>query len=209
MTQPGDVHVLGIAFLLCREDSPHVGRWVHRVYPLAPPPRGPMAALRRHKKFSESNARQSIPTYRPGHRLNSGTFGYMGVGVPFGIGAKVARPESPVLVLHGDGSFGMNCMEIQTALRHNLPFVTLISNNGGWTARAADAPDRPPGYFLGFSHYELLVEALGGYGECVTSAEEIKPALRRAFESGKAACINVMTAPVAATTAGFGGYEAV
>jgi acetolactate synthase-1/2/3 large subunit len=78
--------------------------------------------------------RQSIPTYMPGHRLNSGPFGTMGVGVPFGVGAKAARPDKPVLVLHGDGSFGMNAMEMDTAVRHNLPVVTVISLNGGWTA---------------------------------------------------------------------------
>jgi acetolactate synthase-1/2/3 large subunit len=55
-------------------------------------------------------ARQSIPTFLPGHRLNSGTFGCMGVGLPYGIGAKVARPDKQVLVLHGDGSFGINAM---------------------------------------------------------------------------------------------------
>ena len=78
--------------------------------------------------------RQSIPTYTPGHRLNSGPFGTMGVGVPFGVGAKAAKPDKPVLVLHGDGSFGMNAMEMDTAVRHNLPIVTVISLNGGWTA---------------------------------------------------------------------------
>ena len=78
--------------------------------------------------------RQSIPTYAPGHRLNSGSFGTMGVGVPFGVGAKAARPDKPVLVLHGDGSFGMNAMEMDTAVRHNLPIVTVISLNGGWIA---------------------------------------------------------------------------
>ena len=81
--------------------------------------------------------RQSIPTFVAGHRLNSGPFGCMGVGLPFGIGAKVARPDAQVLVLHGDGSFGINAMEIDTAVRHRIPVVVVISNNGGWTA---DAP---------------------------------------------------------------------
>ena len=78
--------------------------------------------------------RQSIPTYVPGHRLNSGAFGCMGVGLPFGVGAKVAKPDTQVLVLHGDGSYGMNAMEIDTAVRHRIPIVVVISNNGGWTA---------------------------------------------------------------------------
>ena len=78
--------------------------------------------------------RQSIPTFVARHRLNSGAFGTMGVGLPFGIGAKVAKPDTQVLVLHGDGSFGLNAMELDTAARFNIPVVTVISLNGGWTA---------------------------------------------------------------------------
>jgi acetolactate synthase-1/2/3 large subunit len=65
--------------------------------------------------------RQSIPTFVARHRLNSGAFGTMGVGLPFGIGAKVAKPDTQVLVLHGDGSFGLNAMELDTAARFNIP----------------------------------------------------------------------------------------
>src|SRR6185503_7563215 len=78
--------------------------------------------------------RQSIPTFVAGHRLNSGPFGTMGTGLPFGNGAKVAKPDKQVLVLHGDGSFGINAMEIDTAVRHRINTVVVISNNGGWTA---------------------------------------------------------------------------
>ena len=73
--------------------------------------------------------RQSIPTYTPGHRLNSGAWGTMGVGLPFGLGAKVAKPDKQVLVLHGDGSYGINGMEIDTAVRHRVPVLVVISNN--------------------------------------------------------------------------------
>ncbi|MBV9134814.1 MAG: thiamine pyrophosphate-binding protein, partial [Chloroflexi bacterium] len=68
--------------------------------------------------------RQSIPTYVARHRLNSGVFGTMGVGLPFGVGAKVAKPDSQVLVLHGDGSFGLNAMELDTCARFKIPVVT-------------------------------------------------------------------------------------
>ena len=71
--------------------------------------------------------RQSIPTFVPRHRLNSGVFGTMGVGLPFGLGAKVAKPETQVLVLHGDGSFGLNGMELDTAARHKIPVVTVVT----------------------------------------------------------------------------------
>ena len=86
--------------------------------------------------------RQSIPTFVPGHRLNSGPFGCMGVGLPFGVGAKVAKPDTQVVVFHGDGSFGINAMEIDTAVRHRVPLLVVISNNGGWTG---DPEQNKPG----------------------------------------------------------------
>ena len=67
--------------------------------------------------------RQTLDTYYPGHRLNSGPFGCMGVGVPFGVGAKAAKPDKQVVVLSGDGAFGMNGMEIDSALRQKLPIL--------------------------------------------------------------------------------------
>ena len=140
--------------------------------------------------------RQSIPTYLPGHRLNSGVTGTMGVGLPYGIGAKLAKPDKQVLVLHGDGSMGMNAMEVDTAVRHNLPVVTVVSNNAGWTARSTES--RKPGRELGFTAFHEMAEALGAYGEKVEDPDEIRPALERAFASGKAAVINVIVEPTAA-----------
>jgi thiamine pyrophosphate-dependent acetolactate synthase large subunit-like protein len=75
-----------------------------------------------------------MPTFVPGHRLNSGPFGTMGVGLPFGIGAKIAKPDKQVIVVHGDGSFGLNALELDTAVRHNIPIPVVVSLNGGWTA---------------------------------------------------------------------------
>ena len=134
--------------------------------------------------------RQSIPTYRPGHRLNSGSFGTMGVGVPFGVGAKVGQPDKQVMVLHGDGSFGMNAMEMDTAVRHNIPIVTVISLNGGWTA---DPDGGKIGRTLGYQRYDKMMDAFGGHGEYVEKPSEIRPALERAYASGKAAIVNVKT----------------
>jgi len=150
--------------------------------------------------------RQSIPTYYPGHRLNSGVTGCMGVGVPFGVGAKAAKPDTQVLVLHGDGSFGLNCMEIDTALRHHLAVVTVISNNGGWTAQEKGIAK--PGRDLGFSHYEKMFEALGVHAEYVEKPEQIRPALERAFASGRAAVVNVRVDETArSSTARFSFYR--
>ncbi|ETX09062.1 thiamine pyrophosphate-binding protein [Candidatus Entotheonella palauensis] len=139
--------------------------------------------------------RQSLPCYAPGHRLNSGTTGCMGVGLPFGLGAKAAKPDKQVLVLHGDGSMGMNVMEIDTAVRHNLPIVTVVSNNGGWTAREPSI--RKPGRELGFTRFDQIGEALGAHAEWVEEPDDIRPALERAFESGKPAVVNVKTDPLA------------
>lgn len=137
--------------------------------------------------------RQSMPTFSPGHRLNSGPFGTMGVGLPFGLGAKLAKPDKQVIVVHGDGSFGLNAMELDTAVRHKLPVLVVISLNGGWTA---DAKREKPGRDLGYTRYDKLAEALGCYGEYVEKAEDIRPALERAqkqVDKGRVAVVNVRT----------------
>lgn len=139
--------------------------------------------------------RQSLPCYTPGHRLNSGVTGCMGVGLPFGIGAAAAKPDKQILVLHGDGSMGMNVMEIDTAVRHDLPVVTVVSNNGGWTAREPDI--RKPGRELGFTAYDKIGAALGAHAEQVEAPDDIRPALERAFAAGRPAVINVITDPLA------------
>jgi thiamine pyrophosphate-dependent acetolactate synthase large subunit-like protein len=148
--------------------------------------------------------RQSIPTFTAGHRLNSGPFGCMGVGLPFGVGAKVACPDKQVVVLHGDGSYGINAMEFDTAVRHKIPILVVISNNGGWTA---DPKQDKPGRNLGYTRYDKLAEDFGGYGEFVEKPHEIRPALERAYSSGRPALVNVKTDYRArATTVRFSAY---
>lgn len=150
-------------------------------------------------------ARQSIPIYESGSSLNAGPHGCMGVGIPFGIGAKVAAPDKPVVVLSGDGAFGWNGMEMDTAIRHKLPIVVVVSNNGGFTSRQTGGT---VGRDLGYQRYDKLVEALGGYGEYVEDPKDIKPAIERAIASGKPALVNVCTDPEAQATTdmGFAGY---
>jgi len=138
-------------------------------------------------------ARRAIPTHILGNRLNSGPFGTMGVGLPFGVGAKAARPEKKVVVLHGDGSLGLNAMELDTAVRHKLPILVVVSLNGGWTA---DPDKKKPGRDLGYTRFDKMAEALGCYGEHVEKPEEIRAALERgaaAVAAGKTALINVVT----------------
>jgi thiamine pyrophosphate-dependent acetolactate synthase large subunit-like protein len=137
--------------------------------------------------------RLTMPTYAPGHRLNSGPFGTMGVGLPFGVGAKVACPDKQVIVVHGDGSMGLNAMELDTAIRHKIPILVVISLNGGWTG---DPKREKPGRDLGYTRYDKICEALGGYGEYITKAEDITPALERAqkkVDEGMVALVNVRT----------------
>jgi acetolactate synthase-1/2/3 large subunit len=152
--------------------------------------------------------RQAIPTFVAGHRLNSGALGTMGVGLPFGVGAKIARPDAQVLVLHGDGSYGINAMEIDTAVRHKIPVVVVISNNGGWTANAPWTRPLPkPGRHLGHTRYDRVAQELGAHGEFVEKPHEIRPALERAFASGKPAVVNVITDDKArAQTVRFSAY---
>jgi acetolactate synthase-1/2/3 large subunit len=159
-------------------------------------------------------ARQSIPIYSAGTSLNAGPHGCMGVGVPFGIGAKAARPDKPVLVLSGDGAFGWNGMEMDSAIRHNLPIVVVVSNNAGFTSKqtgrstASNLGMGNVGRDLGYQRYDKIVEALGGYGEFVENPADIRPAIERAMASGQPALVNVCTDPEAQATTdmGFGGY---
>jgi acetolactate synthase-1/2/3 large subunit len=148
--------------------------------------------------------RQSIPTFVPRHRLNSGPFGTMGVGMPFGVGAKVAKPDKQVIVLHGDGSFGLNAMEFDTATRHNIPVIVVISLNGGWTA---DPKKEKPGRDLGYTRFDQMAKDFGAHGEYVEMPDEIRPALERAkvaIRNGKPALVNVVTDWTArATTVAF------
>ena len=117
----------------------------------------------------------------------------MGVGLPFAIGAKAAKPDMEVIVLHGDGSFGLNAMELDTSIRHRLPVLVVISLNGSWTAEG-DA--HRAGRDLGQTRYDRLAEALGCYGELVERPEDIRPALERArhaIDEGRTAVLNVVT----------------
>jgi thiamine pyrophosphate-dependent acetolactate synthase large subunit-like protein len=137
--------------------------------------------------------RQSMPTFVPGHRLNSGPFGTMGVGLPFGIGAKIAKPDKQVIVVHGDGSFGINALELDTAVRHNVPILVVVSLNGGWTA---DPQNNKPGRNLGYTRFDKMAESFGCYGEYIERPDEIRPALQRAqkeVDRGTVALVNVKT----------------
>jgi acetolactate synthase I/II/III large subunit len=132
----------------------------------------------------------------PGHWLDPGPLGTLGVGPGFAIAAKLAKPDKQVLIIYGDGAFGLNAMEYDTAIRAGIPFVGIIGNDRAWgqtkTVQAVMyGPDKTPAADLGDTPYDRMVEALGGDGERVEKPSEIGPALQRAFDSGVPACINV------------------
>jgi acetolactate synthase-1/2/3 large subunit len=136
----------------------------------------------------------------PGQWLDPGPLGTLGVGMPFAIAAKHLFPQKKVLVINGDGSFGLNGFEFDTAVRFNLPIVSIVGNDAGWgqirtpLAQMMDAKRTGPTN-LALTRYDKVVEALGGWGEFVEDPDHIAGALERAFASGKPACINVVIDP--------------
>ena len=139
-------------------------------------------------------SRHIIPTFAPRHRVNAGPHGVMGVGVPFALGAAVARPDKQVILLSGDGAFGWNGMNMDAAVRHKLPVKVVIGNNAGFTARRTYGS---VGRELGWLRYDKMMEAIGCHGEWVERPEDIKPALQRAFAADGPAVVNVRTDPEA------------
>ncbi len=137
-----------------------------------------------------SSAARILKIHHPGHWLDPGRLGCLGVGAGFALAAKLARPDKQVLIIHGDGAFGFSAMEFDTMVRHKIPVVSVIGNNQGWST--VPQGSRPPGRCLGSARYEEVVKALGGYGEFVERPEQIRPALERAFACGLPAVLNVM-----------------
>jgi acetolactate synthase-1/2/3 large subunit len=136
-----------------------------------------------------------LRTSRPGALLDPGPLGCLGVGAPFALAAKVIEPDTRVGIVFGDGSFGFNGMEYDTLIRHQLPVVGVIGNDGAWNNIKAIHrmlfPDRMVGAELGIRPYHRMVEGLGGFGEFVDDPAELRPALERAQDSGVPALVNV------------------
>jgi acetolactate synthase-1/2/3 large subunit len=136
-----------------------------------------------------------LRTSKPGHLLDPGPFGGLGVGAPFALAAKAVRPEARVGIVFGDGAFGFNGMEYDSLIRHGLPVVGVVGNDGAWNnikvLHRALFPDRVVAADLGVRPYHAMVEALGGYGEFVDHPGELRSALIRAEESGVPALVNV------------------
>lgn len=128
--------------------------------------------------------------------MDPGPLGTLGVGMPFALAAQLSNPDKRVLIIYGDGAFGLNGFEYDTAVRFGLPIVGIIGNDGAWGQMMRPqsmiyGADRLVATELSVTRYDKVVEALGGHGEHVTEPGEIRPALERAFASGKPALVNV------------------
>lgn len=149
-----------------------------------------------------------LQTSRVGGLLDPGPFGCLGVGAPFAMAAKAIEPDTRVGIVYGDGSFGFNGMEYDTLIRHELPVVGVVGNDGTWnnirTIHRMLFPDRVVGSDLGVRRYEKVVEGLGGYGEFVEKPAELGPALVRAQEAGVPALVNVELADQVRLSSAYG-----
>jgi acetolactate synthase-1/2/3 large subunit len=146
-----------------------------------------------------SYAGRVIDSYAPGCWLDPGPFGCLGTGPGYALAAKLAHPNRQVVLLLGDGAFGFSGMEFDTLARHGVNVVGVMGNNGIWALEK-----HPMEFLYGYSvaadlrpatRYDQVVEALGGHGELVERAEDVAPAIERAFASGKPALVNVLTDP--------------
>ena len=145
-------------------------------------------------------ASKVVPLQRPGQWLDPGPFGCLGVGPAFAIAAKLLQPERRVLLIAGDGAFGLNGMDLETAVRFRLPLTCVVGNDAGWgqirnPQLSFFGESRAVATSLPQTRYDLMVEALGGRGALVTEPGEIAPALERALASDDVWCINVPLDP--------------
>jgi acetolactate synthase-1/2/3 large subunit len=146
-----------------------------------------------------SYAGKLVDVYTPGTWLDTGPYGCLGNGPGYAIAARLARPSAQVVAILGDGAAGFSLMDADTMVRHGLPAVMVVGNNGiwglekhpmraiyGWDAAVDLQPE---------CRYDEVVKALGGAGETVTRPEDVGPALDRAFASGVPYLVNVVTDP--------------
>jgi acetolactate synthase-1/2/3 large subunit len=146
-----------------------------------------------------SFAGRFVEPAQPGRWLDPGPFGCLGTGLGYAVAARIAHPSSQVVLLLGDGAAGFSLMDVDTLVRHKLPVVMIVGNNGIWGLEKF-----PMQMLYGYdvvaelnpgTRYDQVVQALGGGGELVTEPNQIGPALRRAFDSGIPYCVNILTDP--------------
>jgi len=149
-----------------------------------------------------SYAGKYVDAYQPGCWLDAGPYGCLGTGMGYAMAARVAHPDRQVVVMLGDGAAGFSLMDADSLVRHDLPVVIVIGNNGIWGLEKHPmqaiygydvAAELQPGL-----RYDDVVKALGGAGETVSSPKELGPALDRAFAAGVPYLVNVLTDPAIA-----------
>ena len=128
--------------------------------------------------------------------MDPGPLGTLGVGPGYAMAAKLARPDANVVLVYGDGSFGLHAMELEAMARQKIPCVALIGNDAAWTQIRRGQVElygepRAVATGLSYARYDQVVAALGGFGAWVTDVNELGPALDAAFASGVPACVNV------------------
>ncbi len=142
-----------------------------------------------------------VKPHQPGHWMDPGPLGTLGVGIPFAMASKLMQPEKEVVTLFGDGAFSLTGWDFDTMVRFNLPFVGVIGNNSAWNqirfGQIAKYGDNrgDVANVLSDIGFDRFAQMLGGYGEEVREAADIRPALQRARESGKPSLINVWIDP--------------
>jgi acetolactate synthase-1/2/3 large subunit len=158
-----------------------------------------------------AQAASVLPINNPGQWMDPGPFGTLGVGTGFSMAASVAAPNKKVLMVNGDGTFGLNGFDFDTFVRFKMPIVSVVGNDRCWHQiyvgqKAQYGEGRTPATLLGDNaRYDKVVEGLGGHGEFVEHPEQIHAAIARAFDSGKPACVNVIMDPDPEGVKG--GYE--
>jgi acetolactate synthase-1/2/3 large subunit len=131
--------------------------------------------------------------------MDPGPLGTLGVGPGYAMAAKLARPDARVVLVYGDGSFGLHGLEFEAMVRQNIPVVAIIGNDAGWTQIRRGqvelyGDERAVATALEYTRYDKVVEAVGGFGAWVETPEELGPALDAAFACGKPAVVNVKIA---------------
>jgi acetolactate synthase-1/2/3 large subunit len=131
--------------------------------------------------------------------MDPGPLGTLGVGPGYAMAAKLTRPDANVILVYGDGSFGLHAMEFEAMARQGIPVIALIGNDAGWTQIRRGqvelyGEERSVATALDYTRYEKVVEACGGFGAWVETVEQLGPALDAAFASKKPSCVNVKIA---------------
>jgi oxalyl-CoA decarboxylase len=150
-------------------------------------------------------ARGIIDMYQPRKRLDVGTWGVMGIGMGFSVGAAIETGK-PVLAVVGDSAFGFSGMEVETICRYNLPVCAVVFNNNGVyrgdEVNPVGEADPAPLVFVKDAHYEKIIEAFGGVGAYVTTPDELSRAVNEAMDSGRPTLINAVIDEAAGTESG-------